>query len=251
MPKSLPFLKRASLTRHLVAQKLFKIMEDKQSNLAVAIDTTSPEQLLELADKLGPELCVVKTHVDILDHFTPDIVKTLRTLADKHRFLIFEDRKFADIGHTVSHQFRGGIYQISEWADLINAHGVPGPGLIAALKGSGLLLIAEMSSQGTLATGSYTRKIVEMGDAHKDCVMGYISLRKLSKDPGMIHFTPGVKWEEGQDSLGQRYRTLDEILIKNKSDVIIVGRDITHAADPKHQAALYREKAWNAHVKAC
>lgn len=250
---SLSYLKRASLTRHPMAQKLFKIMEDKQTNLALAIDLVSQSKLLKMADELGPFLCVLKTHVDILEDFTPDFGEKLRNIAQKHNFLIFEDRKFADIGQTVSLQYEKGIYRIADWADFVNAHIVPGPGIIEGLKQvghpkkQGLLLLAEMSSAGTVAKGAYTKAAVAMGEANADYVMGFISLRKLSSLPGMIHFTPGVKLAPGKDSLGQRYRTVDEILIKNQSDILIVGRDITHASDPKVQAALYRQKGWAAY----
>ena|SRR3990167_4424360 len=247
------FLKRASLTRHLLAQKLFKLMHEKKTNLSVALDVTSQSKLLEMADELGPEICVLKTHVDILEDFTPDFGHKLQKIAQKHNFLIFEDRKFADIGQTVSLQYAGGIYRIADWADIINAHIVPGPGIIQGLKEAahkkekGLLLLAEMSSAGTLATGSYAKQAAAMAEEHLDFVMGFISLRKISDNPGMIHFTPGVKLKPGKDSLGQRYRTVDEILIKNRSDVIIVGRDITEAQHPLKQAQVYREQGWNAH----
>jgi orotidine 5'-phosphate decarboxylase subfamily 1 len=250
----LSFLKRASLTRHPLAQKLLKMIEDKRTNLAVAIDVTSQIEFFRMADELGPYISVLKTHVDILDDYTPDFGEKLRLIAEKHHFLIFEDRKFADIGQTVSLQYSRGIYRIAEWADIVNAHIVPGPGIIEGLKsvarqGSGLLLLAEMSSAGTLAKGSYAKKAVEFAEAHSDYVFGFICLKKLSSNPGMVHFTPGVKLQKGKDSLGQRYRTVDEILAKNLSDVIIVGRDITHASNPKAQAALYQASAWSIYEK--
>lgn len=51
---------------HPLASKLLQIMEEKQSNLCVSADVTSSEELLQLADLLGPKICVLKTHVDIL-----------------------------------------------------------------------------------------------------------------------------------------------------------------------------------------
>ena len=133
--------------------------------------------------------------------YTEDCSRELQELAEKHNFLIFEDRKFADIGNTVKHQYQGekiqwslvwvmvmvrvnilmfkllysgllcpclpgGLYQISSWSHIVNAHAVPGPGVVRGLSsvgkslGRGCLLIAQMSSQGSLATGEYTQAVV-------------------------------------------------------------------------------------------
>ncbi|XP_042350408.1 uridine 5'-monophosphate synthase [Plectropomus leopardus] len=240
---------------HPLASKLLKIMEDKQSNLCVSADVTSSEELLQLADSLGSKICLLKTHVDILKDYTAAFSQKLRALAEKHNFLIFEDRKFADIGNTVKHQYEGGLYQISSWSHIVNAHAVPGPGVVKGLSavgkplGQGCLLIAQMSSQGSLATGEYTNAVLKMAEEQSDFVIGFICGSKITKRPEFIHMTPGVQLQAGGDGLGQQYTTPEEVLCNKGSDVIIVGRGILEAPDRLEAAESYRKSGWEAYTK--
>lgn len=252
----LSYADRAKLPNiHPLASKLLMIMEEKHSNLCVSADVTSSAELLQLADTLGPSICVLKTHVDILKDYTGAFSQKLQALAEKHNFLIFEDRKFADIGNTVKHQYEGGLYQISSWSHIVNAHAVPGPGVVKGLSsvgkplGRGCLLIAQMSSQGSLATGEYTRAVLKMAEEQADFVIGFICGSKISKRPEFIHMTPGVQMQAGGDVLGQQYTTPEEILHNKGSDVIIVGRGILEAPDRLKAAESYRKSGWEAYTK--
>lgn len=216
---------RAEATRNLLAKKLFLLMEEKKSNLCVALDRTKKKDILDLAEEIGNEIVILKTHIDIIEDNDSTFLSDLQRIADQKRFFLFEDRKSADIGQTVYLQFCHGIHQIGKWADLVNAHIIAGEGTLLGLqKGmnahQGLLLLAQMSSAGNLAQGGYTKKCVQLAQKHPQSCIGFICQERLLDNPGFLHLTPGIKMAKGKDFLGQRYRTLEEV----DTDIPIVVR---------------------------
>ena len=120
----------------------------------------------------------------------------------------------------------------------------------------GLLLLAEMSSEGSMLTGGYTRACVEIARQHRDFVVGFISQRSLNDAAGgenFLSFTPGVSLplEGGQamtgDGQGQQYRTPKVVLGREGVDVVIVGRGILGAKDRRREAERYRAECWRAY----
>lgn len=253
MKKRVSYQQRAQQMKNPLAKNLLQLMADKQTNLAIAADVTTADELLTLADKLGPEICVFKTHIDIINDFSPALTQALQQLAQQHQFYIFEDRKFADIGNTVMHQYRDGIYHIAQWADIINAHSLPGPGIIAGLKtvgqplNRGCLLLAEMSSSGALFSEEYIQATIAMATQHPDFVIGFIAQRRLTDDHDFIYMTPGVNFQQPDDKLGQQYHDPATIIQHNQSDIIIVGRAIINATDPLSMAKKFRQAGWQAY----
>ncbi|KAF8339022.1 Orotidine 5'-phosphate decarboxylase [Cantharellus anzutake] len=213
-----PYAERAKNFSNVAAKSLLEVMERKQTNLCVSVDVTKTANLLRIVAAVAPFVCLIKTHVDVIEDFDPEFIDQLKSLSTEHDFLIFEDRKFADIGNTVSLQYSSGIHKIASWAHITNAHPIPGPGIIEGLASvglpldRGLLLLSEMSSTGTLATG-------------------FIAMKGISKDADtppdedFLILTPGVGLDVKGDALGQQYRTPQEVIAAG-ADVIIVGRGI-------------------------
>ena len=253
----LTYHKRASYCQHPLAKRLFLLMERKQTNLSVAVDKVTKAELIELADKLGPEICILKTHIDIIVDFDQDLLLQLAQLAKRHDFIIFEDRKFADIGNTVSLQYGQGVYRIAEWAPLTNAHVISGPGIIEGLKevglprGNALLLLAQMSSKDNLAITDYTQQAIQLAHRYPEFVIGFIARQQLVNQPQWIHLVPGINFRASADNLGQQYLTPEQAILELKNDIIIVGRGIYEADDPQKEAQRYRQAGWQAYLKRC
>lgn len=348
---------RAETTSHPLSAYLYKLMDLKASNLCLSADVATARELLSIADKVGKSIVVLKTHYDMVSgwDFNPETGTGARlaALARKHGFLIFEDRKFGDIGNTVELQYTSGSARIIEWAHIVNVNMVPGKASVASLanaerrwrerypyqvktsvsvgtpkenfnmedeedegdhvemtngettngsrpvegrKGSivsvttvtqqyepansprltrvdeqgvfegieepplnrGLLILAQMSSQGNFMNAEYTQACAEAAREHKNFVMGFVSQEALNSQPDddFIHMTPGCQLppeDEDQDApvegdgKGQQYNTPEKIISICGTDVVIVGRGILKADDPEHEAERYRSAAWKAY----
>jgi len=242
-----------------LTKKLLNKIKDKKSNLVLSLDVTSQKEFFEILDEVASEIVMLKTHIDILNDFDEDFVPKLREYSQKYDFLIFEDRKFADIGNTVRHQYRNGIYHISDWAEFVTVHLIAGEGILEGLfggiRGRSAFVLARMSSKGNLINETYSRRCFEIARRHPEVISGFIGHGKNAEDikrfkakfpKGMLLLVPGVKLESGSDAMGQQYITVEDAIFGG-ADCIIVGRGIINAKDKKEEAKIYRERAWKAY----
>lgn len=258
----LKFENRADLAKCTIAKDLFQLMASKKTNLCLAADLTKCEEILCAADKCGPYICMLKTHIDIVEDFNVSFISNLRALADKHKFFIMEDRKFADIGNTVSLQHGKGLFKISTWADLVTAHSISGQSILQGLKAGisdsdsrkmrGVFLLGEMSAKGNLIDDKYkeaTNKLATEG-TDIDYVAGIVCQSpNCFAFPGLIQLTPGVKINETVDALGQQYDTPEYVVKQKGADIGVVGRGILQAKCLETAASQYRDKLWTAYLE--
>ena len=120
----------------------------------------------------------------------------------------------------------------------------------------GILILAEMTSKGSQATGSYTKASLEVARKYSQTVIGFVATRELSQcappsvstDEDFVVFTTGVNVSSAGDSLGQQYQT-PTTAMQGGSDFLIVGRGVYAAPDPVTAIKEYQKAGWEAYLQ--
>ena len=233
---------------HSVAKKLLEISIEKKSNLIVSADVITSQELLDLAEKVGPHIVALKTHIDIITDFDPDTtILPLKDLATKYNFMLMEDRKFADIGNTQELQFSYGIYKISNWADFVTSHVIGGYEALDCFLNVGVVAILGMSSKGTLTDKNYQEEALKVAQSHPN-VIGGVSQKQLPEE--LLLFTPGVNMGDSGDGKGQQYQTPEYVFKNLQTDFMIVGRGIYKAEDAEKAALNFKIAGWNSYLES-
>ena len=110
---------------HPLSHRFMETAAEKGTLVVLAADLGSTEELVSLIQQVGPHIAALKTHVDMVEDFSQESWQDVVDAAHSHDLMLFEDRKFADIGR-VSQTQMGGIYDIRSWADIVTAHSVSG-----------------------------------------------------------------------------------------------------------------------------
>jgi uridine monophosphate synthetase len=244
--KRLSYQEKFEHAQHSVSKKLLETALAKESNLIASADVTTTQELLELAEKVGPNIIALKTHIDIISDFDyQNTIVPLKELASKHNFLLMEDRKFADIGNTQELQFTSGVFKITDWADFVTSQVIGGFESLDCFNNVGVVAIIGMSSKGTLTTNSYREEALKVALSHPN-VIGGVSQNALPEE--ILLFTPGVNLADSGDGKGQQYNTPEHVFKTLHTDFIIVGRGIYRSEDPAEASEIYKNEGWNAYL---
>lgn len=242
------------------SRRYMQTAAEKKTLICFAADLQTIAAVRDTVESIGPYIACLKLHVDIVEDWTHDGWMDVCELARELDVLIWEDRKFADIGR-VSRQQMGGVVDIRSWADIVTAHLISGPDIVDGLldgwkdvgREGGILLLAQMSSRGNLLIPNYTKQVVEQG-REMDGVFGFIgngsnpddvkSLRELVGEGKMI-WTPGINMNTGEGVAGQQYGHPKQAVLAG-ADCLIVGSGIHKSNNPIEAAKEYARVSWDA-----
>ncbi len=224
---------RRSILRNPLALSIFDLMMAKKSNLCVAADVHSFQDLMTLIHQVGDSIVVLKLHADMIEHWDPvHSPRILNKLSSLHKFFILEDRKLADIGSIVFSLTK----VMKTYAHCVTSHMIAGS---LSVKQSVLPLVL-IHSMSSTSNDTQPNEALDFLEVHPEKVAGLVSQSLVP--PTTLCFTPGVSIQSGKDGSGQTYRTVTDVM--NFADIVIMGRAIVYAKDPRKVAEEVRQEAW-------
>ena len=210
--------------------------------LIVALDVDNPDEALEFVRKIGPAADFYKVGIELYAAAGMQIVRQLEALSKK----VFLDLKLYDIGETVKRATRQILKD--EAIHMLTVHG-SGTVMRAAVDGRGenkakLLAVTVLTSfdQEDLADLGYATPISELVELRvrkaKASGMDGIVCSPLEVGrvrevggPELTLVTPGVRSPGASTGDQKRVATPAEA-IRNGADYLVIGRQVTRAADP-------------------
>ena len=191
-----------------------------------------------------------------MDEDREDIRQFLIRTKLEGKFLVIEDRKFADICMTNIKQMEA--LKVMNYADIIICHAITGFEFINHIK-LPVLLVAELSNKGNLISPEYTRECVKALSRNRK-IIGCISQSNLGYNKA-IYCKPGTKIDSdiqlNNDKKSYNNSEIEEEcckILKRRDkydqkytgktpgiDFYIIGRAITQAEDIEKECLRHKE----------
>jgi len=218
-----------------------------RERLIVALDVSKAAEAQALVQRIGETAGIYKIGLQLFTAEGPSIVRDL--VASGRR--VFLDLKLHDIPNTVSHAVQAavelGAYMLTVHASggraMLRAAAEAANGRLKILAVTVLTSLTDEDLQETGVSGRVTDQALRMAAlAQTAGCHGIVSspreaqaIRKALGE-GFAIVTPGIR-PAGSDSNDQQRIATPAMAIANGASHIVVGRPITHAADPAQAAA--------------
>lgn len=228
----------------------------QDSPIIVALDYSTPDQAMVMAQQLDPTRCRLKVGKELFTAAGPQLVEQLQ----KSGFEVFLDLKFHDIPNTVAKAVlaaarmgvwmvnvhaSGGAQMLQTTRDALNAKGGHQPLLIA------VTVLTSMDAAGLKATGidqSLFERVLLLAHLSQDA--GFDGVVCSAQESAMLKaelgakfklITPGIRPHFAVTGDQKRIMTPAQAMTAG-SDYLVIGRPITQADDPMKALELIEEE---------
>lgn len=216
-----------------------------QSPVIVALDFSTREAALALADQLDPRLCRVKVGKELFTSSAAGIVEAL----NERGFEVFLDLKFHDIPNTTAMAVKaaadmgvwmvnvhcsGGLRMMSACRDVLEQRAGPKPLLI------GVTVLTSMEREDLAGIGldvNPQEQVLRLAGLAQQAGMDGLVCSALEAPalkgafPSLQLVTPGIR-PAGSAQDDQRRILTPRQALDAGSDYLVIGRPISQAADP-------------------
>ena len=222
---------KAKLVRHL-SQK-------KNSKICLSLDIPNWDNFFNILEKVADKIVMLKIHLDIMENLNKTNLEKLFQIKQKYNFLVWEDRKLCDIGHTnvlVVKQLLSYQFNNQKLVDFISILPIGGELSLTPLfeMDIGIFLLSEMSCQGNLFNDIITNNIIQLSKTHYRTrkITGIINqtLNPYTIQYPILSIIPGISHLSNKDNMGQQYR--DVTKLKVLPDIFVIGRAIYQSENP-------------------
>jgi len=230
------------------------------AEIAVAFDVPSLEAALALDERLGPGPELAKVGLELFTAAGPDVVRALTARGRR----VFLDLKLHDIPNTV----KGAATAAARLGvDLLTVHAMGGAAMLsAAVEGVaqgggktrviGVTVLTSLEARAmppgfahpfhTEVVAARLAEVVESAGAHGIvCSASELAFVRQYLGRAVFAVTPGIRPRGGPAQDQARVTTVEEA-VRAGSSVLVLGRAVTSAADPRaalEAARLERDRA--------
>ena len=215
------------------------------SRVIVALDYADAKSALTLVDRLEPSACKFKVGKELFTAAGPAFVATVA----QRGFDIFLDLKFHDIPNTVAQACKAAA-RLGVW--MINVHALGSRAMMNAAREAiesaprkpkliAVTVLTSMAERDLREVGidaSLPDEVMRLAMLAGDCGLDGVvcsaheaaAIRdRLGSD--FLRVTPGIRLPE--DSAGDQKRVMTpQVAIQSGASYVVIGRSVTHAADP-------------------
>jgi orotidine-5'-phosphate decarboxylase len=216
--------------------------------LAVALDAPDLDTAALWAEAVAPSVSTMKVGLELYVRYGPDAVERVRAAAPERA--LFLDLKLHDIPNTVA----GAARSVATLEpDILTVHATGGSAMIRAAaealpdtRIAAVTVLTSMAASDLDAVGlagpplDAVRRLaalaVSAGARALVCSPQEVAAVRAEVGAGILLITPGVR-PAGADVGDQQRIATPEQALADGADLLVVGRPITAAADPREAAA--------------